>query len=100
MSPLQSTFDIKPLLRRCYMFLLTAWNMYFFFQAVPLLESLVQLVKISFTKASQRLDGIYALFSVAKIASIDSKGGVVFLPSLLVIVDAFSCNFHYSGGHS
>ncbi|KAI0489335.1 hypothetical protein KFK09_029177 [Dendrobium nobile] len=42
-------------------------------KVVPLLESLVQIVKIGFTKASQRLDGIYALFSVAKIAFIDTK---------------------------
>ncbi|XP_008796399.2 protein ILITYHIA [Phoenix dactylifera] len=38
-----------------------------------LLEPLVQLVKIGFSKATQRLDGIYALFSVAKIVSIDAK---------------------------
>ncbi|KAJ8616836.1 hypothetical protein MRB53_036208 [Persea americana] len=39
----------------------------------PLLEPLVQLVKTGFTKATQRLDGIYALFSVAKIASTDTR---------------------------
>lgn len=39
----------------------------------PLLEPLVQLVKTGFTKATQRLDGIYALFSVAKIASLDTR---------------------------
>ncbi|KAL5990284.1 eIF-2-alpha kinase activator GCN1, partial [Asimina triloba] len=39
----------------------------------PLLESLVQLVKTGFTKAAQRLDGIYALFSVAKIGTADIR---------------------------
>lgn len=39
----------------------------------PLLDPLVQLVKTGFTKASQRLDGIYALFSVLKIVTLDTK---------------------------
>ncbi|XP_058094955.1 protein ILITYHIA isoform X2 [Magnolia sinica] len=38
----------------------------------PWLESLVQLVKTGFMKAAQRLDGVYALFSVLKIASTDT----------------------------
>ncbi|KAJ8498675.1 hypothetical protein OPV22_009227 [Ensete ventricosum] len=38
-----------------------------------LLEPLAQLVKTGFTKATQRLDGIYALFSLAKIATVDTK---------------------------
>ncbi|KAM0941961.1 putative armadillo-like helical, translational activator Gcn1, TOG domain-containing protein [Dioscorea sansibarensis] len=38
-----------------------------------LLEPLVQLVKSGFTKASHRLDGIYALYAVAKIASVDPR---------------------------
>ncbi|XP_078182456.1 putative protein kinase regulator ILITHYIA isoform X2 [Carex rostrata] len=38
-----------------------------------LVDSLVQLVKMGFTKASQRLDGIYALFALGKIVSVDSK---------------------------
>ncbi|KAK9292309.1 hypothetical protein L1049_020274 [Liquidambar formosana] len=38
-----------------------------------LLGPLIQLVKTGFTKAAQRLDGIYALLSVAKIATIDIK---------------------------
>ncbi|KAJ0966557.1 hypothetical protein J5N97_023474 [Dioscorea zingiberensis] len=38
-----------------------------------LLEPLVQLVKSGFTKASHRLDGIYALYAVAKIVSVDPK---------------------------
>ncbi|XP_019193916.1 PREDICTED: eIF-2-alpha kinase activator GCN1 isoform X14 [Ipomoea nil] len=45
--------------------------------AVPrissLLAPLLQLVKTGFTKVAQRLDGIYALFCVAKIAAIDVK---------------------------
>ncbi|KAJ1694352.1 hypothetical protein LUZ63_011050 [Rhynchospora breviuscula] len=39
----------------------------------PLTDSLVQLVKTGFTKATQRLDGIYALFALGKIISVDSK---------------------------
>ncbi|XP_057962817.1 protein ILITYHIA [Malania oleifera] len=40
-----------------------------------LLGTLIQLVKTGFTKAVQRLDGIYALLSVARIAAIDIKAG-------------------------
>ncbi|GAU13582.1 hypothetical protein TSUD_346860 [Trifolium subterraneum] len=39
----------------------------------PLLSPLVQLVKTGFTKAVQRLDGIYALLLVGKIAAVDIK---------------------------
>ncbi|KAK2365272.1 protein ILITYHIA [Trifolium repens] len=39
----------------------------------PLLGPLVQLVKTGFTKAVQRLDGIYALLLVGKIAAVDIK---------------------------
>ncbi|XP_068667141.1 protein ILITYHIA isoform X2 [Aristolochia californica] len=39
----------------------------------PLLEPLVQLVKGGFTKAAQRVDGIYAFLLVTKIASIDAR---------------------------
>ncbi|KAB2621344.1 translational activator GCN1 [Pyrus ussuriensis x Pyrus communis] len=38
-----------------------------------LLEPLIQLVKTGFTKAAQRLDGIYALLLVGKITAIDIK---------------------------
>ncbi|POO02948.1 Proteasome component Ecm29/Translational activator Gcn [Trema orientale] len=38
-----------------------------------LLASLIQLVKTGFTKAVQRLDGIYALLLVGKIAAVDMK---------------------------
>ncbi|KAF8392112.1 hypothetical protein HHK36_022454 [Tetracentron sinense] len=38
-----------------------------------LLGPLVQLVKTGFTKATQRLDGIYALLTVVKIAAVDIK---------------------------
>ncbi|GMH13085.1 hypothetical protein Nepgr_014926 [Nepenthes gracilis] len=38
-----------------------------------LLEPLLQLVKTGFTKVVQRLDGIYALLLVAKIAAVDTK---------------------------
>ncbi|KAK7337971.1 hypothetical protein VNO77_18565 [Canavalia gladiata] len=40
---------------------------------LPLLGPLVQLIKTGFTKAVQRLDGIYALLLVGKIAAIDIK---------------------------
>lgn len=40
-----------------------------------LLLPLLQLVKTGFTKAAQRLDGIYALFCVVKIAAVDVKAG-------------------------
>ncbi|KAJ6296634.1 hypothetical protein OIU78_022369 [Salix suchowensis] len=42
-------------------------------QISSLLGPLVQLVKTGFTKAVQRLDGVYALLVVAKIASTDIK---------------------------
>ncbi|PIA40115.1 hypothetical protein AQUCO_02500083v1 [Aquilegia coerulea] len=38
-----------------------------------LVGPLIQLVKTGFTKAAQRLDGIYALLAVSKIAAIDIK---------------------------
>lgn len=40
-----------------------------------LLLPLLQVVKNGFTKAVQRLDGIYALFCVVKIAAVDVKAG-------------------------
>ncbi|KAG9447741.1 hypothetical protein H6P81_013869 [Aristolochia fimbriata] len=45
----------------------------------PLLEPLVQLVKVGFTKATQRVDGLYAFMLVAKIASIDARAEDVLL---------------------
>ncbi|KAG5549672.1 hypothetical protein RHGRI_014840 [Rhododendron griersonianum] len=44
-----------------------------------LLVPLTQLVKSGFTKAAQRLDGIYALLCVAKIAVIDIKADEILL---------------------
>lgn len=49
--------------------------MYIYFQVSSLLGPLVQLVKTGFTKAVQRLDGIYALLIVGKIAAADMKAG-------------------------
>ncbi|KAK7332811.1 hypothetical protein VNO80_29566 [Phaseolus coccineus] len=40
---------------------------------LPLFGALVQLVKTGYTKAVQRLDGMYALLLVAKIAAVDIK---------------------------
>lgn len=42
-----------------------------------LLTTLLQLVKTGFTKAVQRLDGIYALLCVAKIIAVDVKAGTI-----------------------
>ncbi|XP_073041088.1 protein ILITYHIA [Primulina eburnea] len=42
-------------------------------QMTELLQPLLQLVKTGFSKAVQRLEGIYALFCVAKIAVVDVK---------------------------
>lgn len=42
-----------------------------------LLIPLLQLVKTGFTKAVQRLDGIFALLCVAKIVAVDVKAGEV-----------------------
>ncbi|KAG8380391.1 hypothetical protein BUALT_Bualt06G0010500 [Buddleja alternifolia] len=42
-------------------------------QMSSLLLPLLQLVKTGFTKAAQRLDGIYALFCAVKIAAVDVK---------------------------
>lgn len=41
-----------------------------------MLGPLIQLVKTGFTKAVQRLDGIYAFLIVGKIAAADIKAGV------------------------
>lgn len=49
--------------------------MNFSFQISSLLGPLVQLVKSGFTKAVQRLDGMYSLLVVGKIASTDIKAG-------------------------
>lgn len=48
----------------------------YIFQMLPLIGTLMQLVKTGFTKAVQRLDGIYALLLVAKIAAVDIKAGL------------------------
>ncbi|XP_059308205.1 protein ILITYHIA isoform X2 [Lycium ferocissimum] len=42
-------------------------------QMSSLLSALIQLVKTGYTKAAQRLDGIYALLCVAKLAAVDVK---------------------------
>lgn len=44
-------------------------------QISSLLGPLIQLVKTGFTKAVQRLDGIYALLVVSRIAALDIKAG-------------------------
>jgi hypothetical protein len=67
-----------------------------FCQVSSLVDSLVQLVKTGFTKATQRLDGIYALFALGKIVSVDSKAGSVTLRDLLqqsviILLLLFTC---------
>ncbi|KAM3200382.1 protein ILITYHIA isoform X1 [Capsicum annuum] len=42
-------------------------------QMSSLLAALIQLVKTGYTKAAQRLDGIYALLCVSKLAAVDVK---------------------------
>lgn len=44
-------------------------------QLSPLVENLVHLVKTGFSKAVQRLDGIFALLIITKIAAVDTKAG-------------------------
>lgn len=46
-------------------------------QISSLLGPLIQLVKTGFTKAVQRLDGLYALLLVGKIAAADIKAGIL-----------------------
>ncbi|OEL22068.1 eIF-2-alpha kinase activator GCN1 [Dichanthelium oligosanthes] len=42
-------------------------------QVTSLLDHLIQLSKTGFSKATQRLDGIYALFAVLRLAAVDTK---------------------------
>ncbi|KAK9083066.1 hypothetical protein Scep_029537 [Stephania cephalantha] len=54
-------------------------------QISSLLGPLVQLVKSGFTKATQKLDGIYALLVTSKIASVDVKAAIpVYTDDILV----------------
>jgi hypothetical protein len=39
------------------------------------LDHLIQLSKTGFSKATQRLDGVYALFAVSRLAAVDTKAG-------------------------
>lgn len=65
----------KELLRRGHLRLLRSIckNSDICVRVSSLLAPLVHLVKTGFTKAAQRLDGIYAFFVIAKIAAIDIK---------------------------
>ncbi|KQK13484.1 protein ILITYHIA [Brachypodium distachyon] len=42
-------------------------------KVTSLLDHLIQLSKTGFTKATQRLDGIYALYAISRLAAIDTK---------------------------
>lgn len=55
---------------------LTKYSIYYILQISDLLSPLIQLVKTGFTKAVQRLDGMYALLIVSKIAACDIKAGI------------------------
>ncbi|KAL9269136.1 ILITYHIA-like protein [Drosera capensis] len=52
---------------------LASWASQFAAVISSLVGPLIQLVKTGFTKAVQRLDGIYALMLIAKIAAVDTK---------------------------
>jgi hypothetical protein len=45
-------------------------------QITSLLDHLIQLSKTGFSKATQRLDGIYALYAISRLAAIDAKAGM------------------------
>ncbi|KAG8097980.1 hypothetical protein GUJ93_ZPchr0013g37826 [Zizania palustris] len=57
-------------------------------KVASLLDHLIQLSKTGFTKATQRLDGIYALFSVSRLAAIDTKADAAVLKEKLWILIA------------
>ncbi|KAF0910338.1 hypothetical protein E2562_001518, partial [Oryza meyeriana var. granulata] len=57
-------------------------------KVTSLLDQLIQLSKTGFTKATQRLDGIYALFSVSRLAAIDTKADAAVLKEKLWILIA------------
>lgn len=62
------------ILKSCnYLYLISAFETSI--QMLSLLGPLLQLVKVSFMKAAQRLDGIYAFLIVVKIAAADVKAG-------------------------
>lgn len=69
----------------------------YLFQISSLLAPLLQLVKTGFTKVAQRLDGIYALFCVAKIAAIDVKAGFFWISDLNLYVCVY---IEYSKSYS
>ncbi|KAG2395291.1 Protein ILITYHIA-like protein [Vigna angularis] len=65
----------KETLRKCFLRSLhtISKNEDAILKMLPLFGALVQLVKTGYTKAVQRLDGMYALLLVAKIAAVDIK---------------------------
>lgn len=54
-------------------------------QVSTLLDHLIQLSKTGFSKATQRLDGIYAFHAVSRLAAIDAKAGMSTIPLILMI---------------
>lgn len=55
-------------------------------QVTSLLDHLIQLSKTGFSKATQRLDGIYALYAVSRLAAIDAKAGMSMIPIIPMII--------------
>ena len=55
--------------------LLLTINKILILQVTSLLDHLIQLSKTGFSKATQRLDGIYAFFAVLRLAAVDTKAG-------------------------
>ncbi|KAL6843469.1 hypothetical protein ACP4OV_026531 [Aristida adscensionis] len=56
-------------------------------KVASLLDHLIQLSKAGFSKATQRLDGIYALFAVSRLAAVDTKAdGAVLKEKLWALI--------------
>lgn len=68
---------------------------FFLLQISSLLEPLIQLVKTGFTKAAQRLDGIYALLLVVKIAAVDIKAGMAIMLTFYLSYSVFTTNLKF-----
>ncbi|WVZ60305.1 hypothetical protein U9M48_010349 [Paspalum notatum var. saurae] len=56
-------------------------------KVTPLLDHLIQLSKTGFSKVTQRLDGIYSLFAVSRLAAVDTKAdGAVLKEKLWALI--------------
>jgi len=63
--------------KTCWYYTLVHINYWYtgLLQVASLLDHLIQLSKTGFSKATQRLEGIYALFVVLRLAAVDTKAG-------------------------